>query len=168
MKPPVDVKKIMQEIKEAAIAQLQSEQNSNATYVEGQSVIHSEELSYLNTNWHNLLQKQEIVSHRNNLLGKLIIRIKQFVTKTIDENLLKGYFDRERNFNRNLVAYLNLQIKYVDDKHKEVFIMLHEKVDHEVADILDRCDLVVDEALLRAEEKIAALEERIKKLELKN
>lgn len=167
MKPPIDVEKIMREIREAAIAQLKSDKSADSNSGNNDSIIHSSELNYLNAHWHEFIQKDEIISHRGKCIGGLILKSKNFVIQTIEKYLLRGYFDRERSFNRNLVTYLNSQARYIDNRASEIFFKLNEKVDHEVIDLIDRCDLMTDEAFVHAEEKIAHLEKRIIELELR-
>jgi Methionine biosynthesis protein MetW len=107
-------------------------------------LICSEELNYLNANWHGWAAKQEITSHRK-IIGPVIVKLKSFLVDVIGKYLFQGYFEKERQFQMNLVRYLNHNARYVDAKIQESFWQLIEKVDAEALSFNQRIDRVFEE-----------------------
>ena len=110
------------------------------------SVLYSEELNYLNANWSNWAESVEITSHRK-FFGPIIVRLKRAFVNLVWEHLLKGYFDRERQFQLNLVNYLNKNAKYIDKRDSDIFWELIHKVDDEVLALNERVELSQDASL---------------------
>ncbi|MCC6219766.1 MAG: methyltransferase domain-containing protein [Deltaproteobacteria bacterium] len=108
-------------------------------------LLYSEELNYLNANWQHWTSTAAVTSHRK-LLGPLIVRIKRFLIDAIWNYILKDYFERERKFNMHLVRFLNESARYVDTRDAEIFSQVIEKIDCDVAGLIERSDRVYDEA----------------------
>ncbi len=123
-----------------------------------QSVLYSEELNYLNANWHNWNPATEITSHRP-IIGRFIVRIKRFFVDLVWNYLLKAYFERERLFHMNLVKYLNANARYIDSRNADLFWQLIQKIDHDVQSINERVDHLFD----HAEARMQAIEEDFSK-----
>ena len=65
-------------------------------------ILYSDELNYLNGSWNQWAREDEFTSHRK-LLGPIIVRLKRKLRSFIFESILKGYFEREREFQMQLV-----------------------------------------------------------------
>jgi O-antigen chain-terminating methyltransferase len=129
-----------------------------------QSVLYSEELNYLNANWHNWNPATEITSHRP-IVGKLIVKLKRFFVDLVWNYLLKGYFERERNFQMHLVKYLNANARYIDSRNADLFWQLIDKVDNDIASANERIDQLFDHAETRMQHLERETAARIEDLE---
>jgi len=109
------------------------------SYSSDTALIHSEELNYLNENWSSWAFQSEITSHRR-VVGPIIVKIKKFFITSIWNFVLRDYFERERNFQMNLVKHLNNSAKYVDERVEKIFWQLVEKVDQDIKGLNDRVD----------------------------
>ena len=119
-------------------------------------VLYSEELNYLNAAWNNWTQREDYTSHRP-FLGRLIIRFKRTVFDFLTGSVFRRYFEREREFQMNLVRQLNAMARYIDARDAEIFWQLTEKIDSDVAAMNDRTDQLFDAAaseLVRVENEL--------------
>ena len=111
-------------------------------------IIYREELRYLNDNWHSWVTPEDPVTHRR-FYGKLIVRVKRFILDAVWNYILKGYFERERQFQMNLVRFLNELARHVDQRDADVFWQLVKKLDNDIVGVNERTDLLFDEAAAR-------------------
>ena len=109
-------------------------------------VQYSEELNYLNAHWSDWAEATQITSHRK-IVGPIIVRIKRFFVDLVWNYLLKGYFERERQFQMHLVRFLNQTAKYVDDRDAEIFWELVNKIDSDISGLNERVDRIYDEII---------------------
>lgn len=109
-------------------------------------ILYSDELNFLNAHWNQWAEPVAYSSHRK-FVGRVVIGIKNRLRSFLVETLLKSYFEREREFQMNLVRYLNSTARYVDARNAEIFWQLVSKIDNDVAAINDRTDRLFDEAL---------------------
>lgn len=107
-------------------------------------VLYSEELNYLNAHWHDWYSPQQINSHRK-FFGKLVVKIKRFITNTLWNSFLRDYVERERQFQMNLIRFLNSTARYIDARDKELFWQLVQKVDNDSRGSHERTDLLIGE-----------------------
>jgi SAM-dependent methyltransferase len=112
---------------------------------ESSPVQFAEELQYLNQHWLDWQASAEISSHRK-FIGRLICRAKRFVVDTVYANILQGYFERERQYQMNLVRFLNSTARYIDERDASIFWQLIRKIDHELAETNRRIDEAAKEA----------------------
>jgi SAM-dependent methyltransferase len=119
-------------------------------------LLYSEELRYLNMNYMfgPGLNLDAVQSHRRGFLGKLIVKGKRKLLNVM-WNLLRDYFAAEREYQANLVRYLNDVAKYVDARDAGNFWDLIKKLDVDITRALDRVERVADEqmAALRSSER---------------
>ncbi len=112
-------------------------------------LLYSEELRYLNQSYayaHTARSAADkISSHRWGPVGKLIVKIKRKVTGILWDSVLKEYFESEREYQANLVRYLNSVSKYVDARDASNFWELIRKIDYDVTKALDRIERISDE-----------------------
>ncbi len=137
----ISLKTALRELKEEAISDISSKEPPTrdlsfkvSTCDNNKSLIHSKELSYLNSNWHNWMIANDISSHRP-LIGKVISRVKRFVIDVVWTYLFKDYVEREKKFQENLVRYLNDNINYIDKKNYEIFWQIINKLDKDISKI---------------------------------
>jgi O-antigen chain-terminating methyltransferase len=130
-------------------------------------LLYSEELNYLNANWHNWRSPTEVTSHRP-IIGPLIVRAKKFLAQVIWNTLLKDYFEREKNFQAQLVRYLNATARYVDARDSEIFWHLIRKIDTDtaggeerIAKLFDECDSALRAVEGEVLRRIAQVENRV-------
>jgi len=115
-----------------------------------QPILYSEELNYLNAHWNEWSEAEEFTSHRP-IVGKFIVRLKRKLRSFLVESLLKGYFERERAFQMNLVRHLNSTARYVDARDAEIFWQLVGKVDNDITSMNERSDRLFHEAVLHSD-----------------
>lgn len=127
------------------IVPLSSRQALNA----GEPLITSEDLRYLNEHWHDWNSPTEISSHRK-IIGPIIVRLKKFIADIIWNSFLRGYIERERQFQMRLVRFLNQSTRYIDEKDKAHFIDLASKIDSDISATNERMDLLYNEVLASA------------------
>ena len=110
-------------------------------------LIHSEELRYLNAHhaYPQQLNLDGIVSHRPGPIGRLVVAFKRKAVSIVWHSLLKDYFSAEKDFQSNLVRYLNDVSKYVDARDAANFLDLVAKIDTDNKRVLDRVDRLVDQ-----------------------
>ncbi len=152
-----DVRSIMERIRERIKEDAANQKSSRRAFVptkpldsNGQrragELLHSEELRYLNSNYQFArLNTEGIQSHRPGLIGKAIVKIKRKVLQLIWDGLLKEYFENERNYQANLVRYLNDIAKYTDSRDAQNFWELVRKIDVDTTKALERIERIADE-----------------------
>ena len=117
----------------------------------------SEELRYLNANHAHsyTLDTSWISSHRPGVLGKLIVKLKRKIFTYVWDNFIRHYYAREREYNVNLVRFLNEACHYIDGRDAAIFWELIRKIDVDVTRALERIERIADEqtATLRSTEK---------------
>jgi len=113
------------------------------------AVLHSEELRYLNTNYAypTRLNLDGITSHRPGLIGRLIVSFKRRVIRILWDSLFKEYFSAEREYQANLVRFLNDMARYVDGRDTANFWELIRKIDYEIARAMERIERINDEQM---------------------
>lgn len=166
----ISLKTALRELKEEAISDISSKEPPTrdlsfkvSTCDNNKSLIHSKELSYLNSNWHNWMIANDISSHRP-LIGKVISRVKRFVIDVVWTYLFKDYVEREKKFQENLVRYLNDNINYIDKKNYEIFWQIINKLDKDISSIVERVDNLFDHAECRTNALEFKLETKLKDL----
>ncbi len=104
---------------------------------------HSEELRFLNQNYafETKFSPAVIPTHRRGLVGKLLPKFKRAVRGFFKKLVLNDYLAAQRQFNENLVRYLNDIGRYVDDRDVEVI----RKIDHDVGRVTEWVGRIDDE-----------------------
>lgn len=120
-------------------------------------VLYCDELNYLNAAWNNWTQSEEYHSHRP-IVGRFIVTAKRAIFNFLVGSVLRRYFEREREYQMNLVRLLNAMARYIDARDAEIFWQLTEKIDHDVKAMNDRTDQLFDAAA----SEIVRLENRTK------
>lgn len=110
-------------------------------------LLHSEDLRYLNLNYSSgaNLNLDSIASHRPGLIGRAIVALKRKLLRIIWDSLLRDYLAREKDFNANLVRFLNDVSKYVDARDAANFWELIRKIDTDVTRAQERIERIADE-----------------------
>ncbi len=124
-------------------------------------VLYSEELNYLNSHWNDWSQPAPFTSHRP-LIGRLIIKWKTRFRDFLWGALFRDYFEREREFQAQLVRFLNASARYVDARDAALFWQIVKKVDNDISSVNERSDLLVQELsseLSKLGERIAGVED---------
>lgn len=133
-------------------------------------LVHSEELRYLNRNYaHSArLNVAAISSHRPGIIGKALVKAKRKLLQVLWDSLLKEYLANEREFQGNLVRFLNDLTTYVGARDASMFWELVRKIDVDVGKALERIERIADEhsAALRSSERhlIESLDAQMKDL----
>ena len=133
--------------------------HDSAPQAKAGDLLYSEELRFLNERWAFATiargSVDAIASHRGGFLGKLIVKIKRKIAVSIWDSILKPYFDQEKEFNANLVRFLNSASKYIDHRDAANFWELIRKIDVDITNALDRIERIADEgqASLRGNEQ---------------
>ena len=167
--PQLDIKELMAEIRSRVSQDVEAHKDKAPEYVpvkadlskeggrKAGELLHSEELRHLNENYlyPSRLNLDGIASHRKGPIGKLIVKFKRKLVSILWQNLLKDYFDAEREYQSNLVRFLNDVSKYVDERDASNFWQLIHKVDVDTSNALERVEQVADgqTAELRTTEK---------------
>lgn len=168
-----DVESLMARIRAEAKAALSSADSivpgapksaQNSRNNSHKSILYSDELNYLNANWHNWNPATEITSHRR-FVGRFIVKIKRFFVDLVWNYVLKGYFERERQFHMHLVKHLNATARYIDARNEEIFWQLIEKVDSDIAAVVERADHLFQHAVARVQAAQDLIEGRLSQLE---
>lgn len=153
-----DVRSLMKNIRERVRNELKEGNSNKVEFVpfksklEGErkagELLNSEELRYLNQNHAFSLQQMRLstlTSHRPGFIGKVIVKCKRKLLGIIWESLLKGYFQAEKEYQANLVRYLNDIAKYVDSRDAFIFWELIRKIDYDVNRALERIERIADD-----------------------
>ena len=146
-----DIDAIMERIRSDVKASLSGEGTSYPKYVppssdgalDGRALIDFDELNYLNAHWHDWSVAEDISSHRR-IVGPVIVRAKRFVMNVLWQYLLKGYLEREKQFQMQLVRYLNANARYTDARDYKIFWEVVKKMDNDVSALNERMDRLVD------------------------
>jgi len=109
-------------------------------------LLNSEELRYLNANYNYAprLNLDQITSHRPGIIGRFIVKGKRKLLSVMWD-VFKDYFAAEREYQANLVRYLNDVSKYVDSRDASNFWELVRKIDVDVSRALERIERINDE-----------------------
>lgn len=170
----VDVEALMSRIREEVKAQLKnadrlpppfSAKKASLESSTAVPVLYSEDLKFLNSHWHDWNAAAEITSHRK-FLGKLIVRVKKLLVDIVWNYVLKGYFERERQFQMHLVRFLNDTAKYIDARDAEIFWQIITKVDNDVFAVNERIDRIYDEANATLRQVEIDISKRLTNLEM--
>ena len=161
-KPDVEV--IMNRIRDEVRASVASDRASYPRYIppatnessSGSALIESDELSYLNAHWHDWMIAEEVVSHRP-VVGKFIVRAKRFVIDAVWHYVLKGYLQREKQFQMQLVRHLNTTAQHVDKRDYDNFWQLIKKIDSDVTALNERMDFL----FTRLHSQVSSLESEL-------
>ena len=166
-----DVKAIMGEIRDRTRGDIDSNKDARAKFQHARAdfdtssahkageLLNSEELRYLNHHHayslHSRLSVDKLSSHRGGFVGRLILKIKRKLAAILWDSILKDYFHEEREYQANLVRYLNQVSKYVDSRDAANFWELIRKIDVDVTKALDRIERINDEqsASIRSSER---------------
>ncbi|MDZ4785912.1 MAG: methyltransferase domain-containing protein [bacterium] len=154
----IDVRALMAEIRASVINKISDAKDSRLPFIpekpdvnrgerKAGELLHSEELRYINQNHAyalSALRPDSIKSHRP-IIGKIIVKIKRKILSFFWEGLFKGYFQAEKEFQSNLVRYLNDVAKYVDDRDAFIFWELIRKIDYDVNKAIERIERINDE-----------------------
>jgi 2-polyprenyl-3-methyl-5-hydroxy-6-metoxy-1,4-benzoquinol methylase len=112
-------------------------------------LLYSEELKYLNERWSYAHKARgsidAIQSHRGGLLGKFIVKVKRKIAVSIWDSILKPYFEEEKDFQANLVRFLNSVSKYVDHRDAANFWELIRKIDVDITNALERIERIAED-----------------------
>lgn len=105
------------------------------------SLQHSEELAFLNRNYaYELhLSPNTITTHRGGFLGRAIVAAKRRIVLFLRNAILSDYLKGEREFQENLVRFLNDIGRYVDARDAHISTALTEN-------LRQRIDRVADDA----------------------
>ena len=152
--PAVDVKTIMERIRAQAKRELAATPRRLPKWTPPAAqladpgivrLIELEELSYVNLHWNTWLKEAQFTSHRR-LLGPLVQRLKKAARRYLCEVLLADYFAEEREYQLNLIRYLNAIAHYVDRRDGDLFWQLVEKLDSDIGAANDRVDRLYDDS----------------------
>lgn len=111
---------------------------------DGISPLLSDELQYLNEHWNDWCAPIEpFVSHRP-IIGKYIVRAKEFVRELVLDKMFKEYFHRERVYTHNIVRLFNRIAHHFDARENNLFWQVINKVDSDVAAVNRRTDQLVE------------------------
>ncbi|MCB0332201.1 MAG: class I SAM-dependent methyltransferase [Bdellovibrionales bacterium] len=112
-------------------------------------LLYSEELRYLNSNYSYSLRNNfdALTSHRPGIIGKVIVKVKRKLLSIIWDSLLKEYFEAEKEYQANVVRFLNDVSKYVDERDASNFWELIRKIDVDVTKAIERIERISDEQM---------------------
>jgi 2-polyprenyl-3-methyl-5-hydroxy-6-metoxy-1,4-benzoquinol methylase len=166
----IDILSLMQSIKDKIINELgtvnldlppfnptNADPNTNGKREAGE-LVHSETLRYLNFNHTKTLSLDpaKISTHRNSILGKIVVACKRRLLVWLGD-LLRDYLSDEIAYRSNLVRFLNSQASYIDARDSTQFWEIIKKIDADNSQILKRLEIESQEH--RTE--IVALERRL-------
>jgi len=124
-----------------------------------ESIKSCESLKYLNHNWNDWSVTPNFNSHRKGI-GPVISKFKTLFNRLIKNNL-KGYFEKELTYQKNLVRHLNNSSKYIDESHSKIFWSLIEKIDTDIEMVNQRNDELFSSLI----DEIDNLKQKLSKLE---
>lgn len=127
-------------------------------------VLYSDELNYLNAHWNDWLVGEQITSHRR-FLGPLVVKVKEKLRRFVVNSLLPGYFEKEREFQGQLVRHLNASARYIDARDAEIFWQTVRKIDSDITAINERTDRLFEEASAALSEAESILDSRLRIVE---
>lgn len=128
------------------------------------ALLRSEDLRYANTNYRFGAEynPSSITSHRSGFLGKVIVKIKQKIFRSLWNGLLRDYLSREAEFNASVVRFLNEVSKFVDARDASNFWALIKKIDVDVTRAVERAHLLSDEFHGSLQSHIQSVEKSLK------
>lgn len=132
--------------------------NTAATRRAGE-LLHSEELRYLNQHYANVfgprLRMEQVTSHRGGILGRAIVSLKRRILAVVWDYLLKDWVQEQRDYQVNLLRFLNDSSKYIDARDAGNFWELIKKIDYDITSALERIERIADSntANVRASER---------------
>ncbi len=165
---PTDIPSLMAEIRENIRRDVENQRDKRPNFSlsslkvskanRGGDLQHSEELRFLNQNYalETKFTPAVIPTHRRGLIGKLLPKFKRLVRGFFKKLVLNDYLNAQRQFNENLVRYLNDIGKYVDDRDVEVI----RKIDVDVGRVTEWVGRIDDEktcALLTIEQQLTSI-----------
>lgn len=103
------------------------------------SLQHSEELAFLNRHYAYELKfsPDSITTHRGGIIGKMIVAAKRKFLNFLRESLFRDYLAGERQFQENLVRYLNELGRYIDARDAHLATSLTENLGTRIARVAD-------------------------------
>ncbi len=110
-------------------------------------LLYSEDLRSLNV-LHaaaGTVRPDSVATHRKGIVGKIIVGVKRKI-RAIVWDLLKDYFVAEREFNGNVVRFLNDVSKYVDARDAANFWEIIRKIDIDTSRAMERIDRIHDDS----------------------
>ncbi|MBX7139015.1 MAG: class I SAM-dependent methyltransferase [Oligoflexia bacterium] len=119
----------------------------NASPRKAGELVNSEELRFLNLNhtYPLRINPESIATHRSGPIARLVVKLKRKVQAILWHQILKDYFETEKEFQANLVRYLNDVSRYVDSRDASNFWELIRKIDVDINRALERIERVADE-----------------------
>ena len=160
-KSPEAVSSVMKRIREKIAADIEQHKDrqpafnpykadhDTAPQAKAGELLYSEELRYLNEHWayaHKARSSVDAISsHRAGILGRLIVKVKRKIATSIWDSILKPYFEEEKDFQANLVRFLNSVSKYVDHRDAANFWELIKKIDVDITNALERIERTADD-----------------------
>ncbi len=151
--PAVDVEAIMQRIRAQVaedLAQRKVQTPKPATPcaqpndTSSTKLVETQELKYLNRHWNTWLEDQPFSSHRP-LIGKVLVKIKNFIRRYMRDVIFKDYLAAEREYHVQLLRHLNTAAWHIDRRDGEIFWDLVHKIDADVSAINERTDRLFSE-----------------------
>ncbi len=170
---PIDVKAIMQSIRARVKKDLAGQKPHVPKFVppasqlfEGSTsrIVDREELNYLNAHWNDWLLPWEVSSHRP-ILGPLVVKAKTALREYILNVLLPDYFRSEKDFQLQVVRYLNANAYHVDQRDGDIFWQLVRKLDTDIQMVNERMDLLHQEGASALDALNVDTASRLQKLE---
>ena len=122
-------------------------------------LLNSEELRYLNQNYATVFGPRpgldQISTHRSGIIGRAIVAVKRKLLAVVWDHLLKEWMHQQREYQVNLLRFLNDTSKYVDARDAGNFWELIKKIDYDITGALERIERIADSssANMRASER---------------
>ena len=122
-------------------------------------LLHSEELRYLNQHYAAVfgprLRMEQVTSHRAGIIGRAIVSLKRKILAVVWDHLLKDWVHEQREYQVNLLRFLNDSSKYIDARDAGNFWELIKKIDYDITGALERIERIADasSASVRASER---------------
>lgn len=173
-----DVLALMEQIRAKIKAEVESNKDSPGRFVPHQPVADgearrsgelqcSEDLRALNRlyAYSASLDLGKITSHRPGLIGTIIVKAKRKLTSILWDSLLKDYFAAEREYQANLVRFLNEVGRYIDGRDAAIFSQLLRKIDGDDTALLERVERICDEQRGTMQSAERRIERRIDRLQ---
>ena len=155
-----DVASIMSEIRSRVKSEIASAKDGvrpfrskPADFTSGASrrageLLNSEELRYLNQNYASVFGLRpgldQIKTHRSGILGRAIVSVKRKLLAVVWDSLLKQWMQQQREYQVNLLRFLNDTSKYIDARDAGNFWELIKKIDYDITGALERIERIAD------------------------
>jgi hypothetical protein len=144
----VNIAELMAEIRTRIKADMEAHRDERITisplagkFVDSKGIKHgdlqlAENLRYLNTQYafETALTPDSVVTHRQGLLGKLVVTFKRKCIGFIRNSVLSKYLESERGFVEHLVRHLNDTGRYIDARDERItrdLELLMQRIDDE-------------------------------------